>query len=154
MFFPGCFTCVFLHIMNRYMKHFKWKNHATYQALLYCACSRQHSRHNIQGLSLVGRGPLGNIPLFGMGFYWCKMCVRHYASIQWPSRLASKLHCTAALPSAQARPLLLLLLLLLSSSRSQIKAYQMQEEKGEMQFCNERPSSAFALQHSLSLQAL
>ena len=80
--------------------------------------------------------PLGNIPLCGMGFYWCKMCVRldYYAQL-WQLRdpmafkfLASKLHTAAlALPRPQ---------LFLSSSRSQIKAYQMQqeEERGEMQF--------------------
>ena len=32
--------------------------------------------------------PLGNIPLCGMGFYWCKMCVRldYYAQLWQPSR--------------------------------------------------------------------
>ena len=84
--------------------------------------------------------PLGNIPLCGMGFYWCKMCVRldYYAQL-WQLRdpmafkfLASKLH-TAALALQRPRPRPQLFL---SSSRSQIKAYQMQqeEERGEMQF--------------------
>ena len=50
--------------------------------------------------------PLGNIPLCGMGFYWCKMCVRldYYAQL-WQLRdpmafkfLAFKLH-TAVLAS-------------------------------------------------------
>lgn len=82
--------------------------------------------------------PLGNIPLCGMGFYWCKMCVRlHCYAQRWQLRdpmafkfLASKLH-TAALALPRPRPQLFL-----SSSRSQIKAYQMQqeEERGEMQF--------------------
>ena len=84
--------------------------------------------------------PLGNIPLCGMGFYWCKMCVRldYYAQL-WQLRdpmafkfLAFKLH-TAALALQRPRPRPQLFL---SSSRSQIKAYQMQqeEERGEMQF--------------------
>lgn len=83
--------------------------------------------------------PLGNIPLCGMGFYWCKMCVRldYYAQL-WQLRdpmafkfLAFKLHTAALALQPRPRPQLFL-----SSSRSQIKAYQMQqeEERGEMQF--------------------
>lgn len=96
--------------------------------------------------------PLGNIPLCGMGFYWCKMCVRlHYYAQRWQLRdpmafkfLASKLH-TAALALPRPRPQLFL-----SSSRSQIKAYQMQqeEERGEMQFA----TAFYCCSWSLSLE--
>ena len=58
--------------------------------------------------------PLGNIPLCGMGFYWCKMCVRldYYAQLWQPSRSnglqvfgLEVAHCGTGLAKAQAQAL-------------------------------------------------
>ena len=87
---------------------------------------------------IVERGPLGNTPLFGMGLS-CKMCAcAPPPSPSWKKLQQWPWNCIAAVgtgtscgskgnspPQPSPRPL--------SSSRSQIKAYQMEEE-GELQF--------------------